>query len=92
MEKYKLSKHKMVEIQAVNAVRKDAIKNGISLDKAMSTQQTIDQIPEKYIIKKQDQENILDKCYNKIFKDKEENINHSQIEIKDIIQKEDSNE
>jgi len=35
-------------------------------------------------------ENILDKCYNKIFKDKEENINHSQIEIKDIIQKEDS--
>ena len=95
MEKYKLSKHKMVEIQAVNAVRKDAIKNGISLDKAMSTQQTIDQIPEKYIIKKQDKENkenILDKCYNKIFKDEKENINHSPIEIKDIIQKEDSNE
>ena len=45
MIKYKLSKHKMIEIQAVNAVRKDAIKNGISLDKAMSTQQTIDQVP-----------------------------------------------
>ena len=43
MEKYKLSKHKMIEIQAVNAVRKDAIKNGISLDKAMS--QTINQVP-----------------------------------------------
>ena len=50
---------------------------------------------EKYIIKKQDKENkenILDKCYNKIFKDEKENINHSPIEIKDIIQKEDSNE
>lgn len=95
MKKYKLSKHKMIEIQAVNAVRKDAIKNGVSLDKAISTWQNINQVPEKYIIKKQDKgtkENILDKCYNKIFKDEQENINHSPIEIEDIIQKEDSNE
>ena len=48
MKRYKLSKHKMIEIQAVNTIRKDAIKNGISLDKAMSTWQNINQVPEIY--------------------------------------------
>ena len=40
----------------------------------------------------ENKKNILDKCYNKIFKDNEKISIISPIEIKDIIQKEDSNE
>ena len=40
---------RMREIQAVNAVRKDAIASGMSLKEAMATWQTIDQVPAEYL-------------------------------------------
>ena len=48
MKGYKLTWARMKEIQAINAVRKDAIANGMSLEEAMKTWQTIDQVPEEY--------------------------------------------
>ena len=38
----------MKEIQAVNAVRKDAIAKGMSLEEAMETWKTMDDVPEHY--------------------------------------------
>ena len=38
----------MKEIQAVNACRKDAIAEGMSVDEALNTWQTIDQVPDMY--------------------------------------------
>ncbi len=48
MKGYKLTGAHMKEIQAVNAVRKDAIAKGMSLEEAMETWQTIDQVPAEY--------------------------------------------
>ena len=48
MKGYKLTGPRMKEIQAINAVRKDAIAKGMSLEEAMKTWQTIDQVPEEF--------------------------------------------
>lgn len=48
MKGYQLTGQKMKEIQAVNAVRKDAVEKGMPLQKAMETWQTIDQVPEEF--------------------------------------------
>ena len=48
MKNYSLTGERMKEIQAVNAVRKDAIANGMSIEEAMKTWTTIDQVPEKF--------------------------------------------
>ena len=46
MTRYSLSGEKMREVQAVNAVRKAAVQRGMSMEQAMATWQTIDQVPE----------------------------------------------
>jgi len=48
MKGYKLTGARMKEIQAVNAVRRDAVNKGMSLEEAMKTWQTIDQVPEAF--------------------------------------------
>ena len=77
---YKLSGDKLREIQAVNSVRKAAIKMGMPKQEAMETWITIDQVPSEYVpaIKKRInkktgeelpplKDNILDKIYKKIW-------------------------
>lgn len=49
MKGYSLSGERMREIQAVNAVRKDAIAKGMPLNDAMATWQTIDQVPPEFL-------------------------------------------
>ena len=49
MTKYDLSGDRLKEIQAVNAVRKEAISLGMSLEEAMNTWKTIDQVPERFV-------------------------------------------
>jgi len=49
MKGYTLTGARMKEIQAVNAVRKDAIAKGMSLDEAMKTWTTIDQVPTQFL-------------------------------------------
>ena len=39
----------MKEIQAVNAVRKDAIGKGMKLSEAMEKWKTLEQVPEEYL-------------------------------------------
>lgn len=48
MKGYSLTGSRMKEIQAVNAVRKDAINRGMSLEDAMQTWKEMDQVPEKF--------------------------------------------
>lgn len=48
MKGYSLTGERMKEIQAVNAVRKDAIAKGMRIEEAMKTWQTMDQVPEKF--------------------------------------------
>jgi len=48
MKGYTLTGARMKEIQAVNAVRKDAISKGMSLQEAMSTWTTMDQVPQQF--------------------------------------------
>ncbi len=79
MTRYRLSGQKLEEIQAVNAVRKAAIKGGMSLEEAMATWQTIDQVPAEFIpVKKprinkktglpiEEKDNFFDKLYKKVF-------------------------
>lgn len=79
MTRYKLSGKKLQEIQAVNAVRKAAVQGGMSMEQAMETWKTIDQVPAAFIPVKKlrinkktgevivEKENFLDKAYNKIF-------------------------
>ena len=47
MKGYTLTGAKMKEIQAVNAARKTAIEQGMSLEEAMERYQTVDQVPEQ---------------------------------------------
>ena len=47
MRKYSLTGERMKEIQAINAARKAAIDQGMSLEQAMERYQTIDQVPEQ---------------------------------------------
>ena len=77
MTRYGLSGKRLQEIQAVNAVRKAAVEGGMTMEEAMQTWQTIDQVPERFVhpikapIDKKTglpkKENILDKIYNKVF-------------------------
>lgn len=83
MTRYGLSGKKLQEIQAVNAVRKAAVQGGMSMEQAMATWQTIDQVPEIFVpVKKprinkktgeviEEKENILDKLYNAVFTKRE---------------------
>lgn len=48
MRGYKLTGARMKEIQAINAVRKDAINKGMSVENAMQKWQTIDQVPDEF--------------------------------------------
>ncbi|EJX03384.1 hypothetical protein EVA_08509, partial [gut metagenome] len=48
MKNYSLTGERMKEIQAVNACRRDAIADGMSMEEAMQTWKTIDQVPENY--------------------------------------------
>lgn len=86
MSRYRLSGKKLEEIQAVNAVRKQAIAGGMSEEQALKTWQTIDQVPKEFVpVKKQrinkktglaleEKDNYLDKIYNKIFTRRESRI------------------
>ena len=69
MTQYSLSGKSLQEIQAVNAVRKAAVQAGMSMDEAMETWKTIDQVPSRFVqpIKDSGEENILDKIYNAVF-------------------------
>lgn len=49
MKGYTLTGDRMKEIQAVNAVRKDAIAGGMSMEEAMEKWQTIDQVPAEFL-------------------------------------------
>ena len=49
MKGYSLTGNRMKEIQAVNAVRKDAIDGGMSSAEAMEKWKTIDQVPSDYL-------------------------------------------
>lgn len=83
MTRYGLSGKRLQEIQAVNAVRKSAVEGGMSMEEAMKTWQTIDQVPEIFIhhqaprIDKktgrviEEKENILDSIYIKLFTKRE---------------------
>ncbi len=50
MKGYTLTGQRMKEIQTVNAVRKDAISRGMSLEEAMKTWTTMEQVPEQFRI------------------------------------------
>ncbi len=85
MTRYGLSGKRLQEIQAVNAVRKAAVQGGMSMEQAMATWKTIDQVPAIFVYNKppkidkitgeiiEEKENILDKIYNKVFT-KRENV------------------
>ncbi|MBR0355763.1 MAG: hypothetical protein IJK35_10355, partial [Oscillospiraceae bacterium] len=70
MTRYSLSGEKMREVQAVNAVRKAAVQRGMSMEQAMETWQTIDQVPERFVQqvdKKDEKQSFLDRVYEKYF-------------------------
>ena len=81
MTRYSLSGKRLQEIQAVNAVRKAAVQGGMSMEEAMATWTTIDQVPERFVVpapvtvdKKTGlakKDNVLDKIYNKLFTKRE---------------------
>ena len=83
MTRYGLSGKKLQEVQAVNAVRKAAVTGGMSMEEAMKTWQTIDQVPDMFVLKQKprvnkkagevivEKEHFLDKIYNKIFTKRE---------------------
>lgn len=81
MTRYSLSGKRLQEIQAVNAVRKAAVQGGMSMEEAMKTWTTIDQVPERFVVpmhvavdKKTglpQKDNFLDKIYNKLFTKRE---------------------
>ena len=82
MTKYDLSGDKLREIQAVNAVRKEAISGGMSLEEAMNTWKTIDQVPARFVNHSTKKKTIsflgkiTDKIYNLIWGRKD----HSLVE------------
>lgn len=83
MTRYGLSGKKLQEVQAVNAVRKAAVSGGMTMEEAMKTWRTIDQVPDMFVLKQkprvnkktgkviEEKENFLDKIYNKIFTKRE---------------------
>ena len=48
MKAYSLTGERMKEIQAVNAVRKDGISKGMSLEEAMNKWQKLEDVPEEF--------------------------------------------
>ena len=48
MKGYSLTGERMKEIRAVNAARKAAVADGMSVEEAMATWVTIDQVPEQF--------------------------------------------
>lgn len=48
MHRYQLTGERMREIQMINAVRRDAVNNGMSVQEALERWKTIDQVPEAY--------------------------------------------
>lgn len=86
MTRYSLSGEKLREVQAVNAVRKAAVNGGMSMEEAMATWQTIDQVPAEFVNKPkprinkktgqviEEKENFLDKAYAAIFARKERHV------------------
>lgn len=87
MTRYRLSGKKLEEIQAVNSVRKAAVAGGMTMEQAMETWKTIDQVPAEFIpVKKPridkktgeeiiEKENILDVIYKKVWAKKESIVN-----------------
>lgn len=83
MTRYGLSGKKLQEVQAVNAVRKAAVQGGMSMEQAMATWQTIDQVPDMFVLKHKpkinkktgevigEKYNLLDKIYDKVFAKRE---------------------
>lgn len=83
MTRYGLSGKKLQEVQAVNAVRKAAVQGGMSMEQAMATWQTIDQVPDMFVLKHkpkinkktgeviEEKYNLLDKIYDKVFAKRE---------------------
>jgi Na+/melibiose symporter-like transporter len=49
MKRYSLTGERMKEIQAVNAVRKDAVIRGMDIHEAMEKWQSIDQVPKEFV-------------------------------------------
>ena len=91
MTRYRLSGKKLEEIQAVNAVRKAAIEGGMSLEQAMETWKTIDQVPAEFIpVKKPrinkktgevivEKDNFFDKLYKKVFTRHENEVKEPSV-------------
>ena len=74
MKFYRLSGRKLKEVQAVNAVRKAAMKGGMSKEEAMTTWTSIDQVPEEYVHDEtegrgygEEKLNVLDRIYERFF-------------------------
>ena len=74
MKFYSLSGRKLKEVQAVNAVRKAAMKGGMSKEEAMSTWTGIDQVPEEYVHDetegrghREEKQGVLDRVYERFF-------------------------
>lgn len=81
MKFYKLSGDKLKEIQAVNAVRKEAISGGMPKEEALATWRTIDQVPAQFMHAEKERVNkktgnvenkekkigILDKMYHAVW-------------------------
>ena len=96
MTRYGLSGKKLQEVQAVNAVRKAAVNGGMTMEAAMQTWQTIDQVPEMFVLKHkprvnkktgeviEEKENFLDKIYNKIFTRREKISGEPSVNAVDI--------
>lgn len=51
MKGYELDGQRVKEIQAINAARKAAVADGMSLEDAMAKYQTLDQVPEQFVHK-----------------------------------------
>lgn len=96
MTRYGLSGKKLQEVQAVNAVRKAAVNGGMSMEEAMKTWQTIDQVPDMFVLKHkprinkktgeeiEEKDNFLDKIYNKIFTRREKVSGEPSVNAVDI--------
>ncbi len=96
MTRYGLSGKKLQEVQAVNAVRKAAVNGGMSMETAMQMWQTIDQVPDMFVLKQkprinkktgeiiEEKENFIDKIYNKIFTKREQVSGEPSSNVTDI--------
>lgn len=83
MSRYSLSGKRLEEIQAVNAVRKAAVSGGMSMQDAMKTWTTIDQVPEIFVPKKkpsvnkktgepiEEKRTFFDDVYDRVFTKRE---------------------